>query len=190
MEQVVKNSNDVCLAFVYCRYTEPMSVRDILAAVVRQLIERFPHLSSFVEALYTKHNLEKTKPTQHELLDVIRGICSCFRIAYFFIDGLDEAIYDEQFDLLATLRSIGANFFITSRPLIRLKDVLPNATFFDIAAQNEDIKLLVSQQIDRSPDLRQVLVTEEARERVIVKICESSCGMSATAIAPSFPIAH
>ena len=154
-----------------------MAVRDILAALVRQLVERFPHLLSAVEPLYTKHSLYMTKPTQRELIDVIRSMCSCFRIAYFFIDGLDEALDDQQFDLLDTLKSIKANFFITSRPLIRLKDVLPNAQFFDIAAQNEDIELHVRRQIDRNTALGQVLVTDEAKGRVIEKICLSSCGM-------------
>ncbi|KAH6901009.1 ankyrin repeat-containing domain protein [Coprinopsis sp. MPI-PUGE-AT-0042] len=98
-------------------------------------------------------------------------------MAYLFIDGLDEALYDEQFDLLDTLKSVPANFFITSRPLVRLKDVLPNIEFFDIAAKNEDIELLVAQHIDRNPDLRQILAADEQRERAIKKICKSSRGM-------------
>ncbi|KAH6908077.1 ankyrin repeat-containing domain protein [Coprinopsis sp. MPI-PUGE-AT-0042] len=172
-----RECSDICVAFVYCRYTEPMKVRNILAALVRQLLERFPHLLSSVEPLYLQHELEGTKPSQKELIDVIRGICSHFRTAYLFIDGLDEALYDEQFDLLDTLKSVHANFFITSRPLSRLKDVLPNAKFFNIAATEEEVELLVSQHIDCNPDLQQVLATDAQRERVIKKICESSQGM-------------
>ncbi|KAH6912492.1 hypothetical protein BKA70DRAFT_1097724, partial [Coprinopsis sp. MPI-PUGE-AT-0042] len=169
--------SDVCIGYVYCRYTEPMKVRDILAALVRQLLERYRHLSPVVEPLYAKHDLQGTKPTQSELIDVIRKICSRFRIARLFIDGLDEALYDEQFDLLATLKTVHANFFITSRPLVRLEGVLPNVKMFDITAQNTDIELLVSQRIGRNPDLRKVLATDEQRARVVKKICESSHGM-------------
>ncbi|KAH6912495.1 ankyrin repeat-containing domain protein [Coprinopsis sp. MPI-PUGE-AT-0042] len=177
LQALAQASTDICVAFVYCRYTEPMKVRDILAALVRQLLERFPRLLSVAEPLYAQHDLEGTKPTQSELIDVICALCGCFRMAYIFIDGLDEALYDEQFDLLDTLKTVPANFFITSRPLVRLKDVLPNVEFFDIAAKNEDIELLVSQHIDRNPDLRLVLAAGEQRERVIKKICESSHGM-------------
>ncbi|KAH6902864.1 hypothetical protein BKA70DRAFT_1434488 [Coprinopsis sp. MPI-PUGE-AT-0042] len=177
LQALAQASSGICVAFVYCRYTEPMKVRDILAALVRQLLERFPHLLSVAEPLYVQHDLEGTKPTQSELIDVIRALCGCFRMAYIFIDGLDEALYDEQFDLLDTLKTVPANFFITSRPLVRLKDVLPNVEFFDVAAKNEDIELLVSQHIDRNPDLRLVLAAGEQRERVIKKICESSHGM-------------
>ncbi|KAH6879949.1 hypothetical protein BKA70DRAFT_1473908 [Coprinopsis sp. MPI-PUGE-AT-0042] len=177
LQALAQASPDVCVAFVYCRYTEPMKVRDILAALVRQLLERFPHLLSVVEPLYAQHELEMTPPTQVDLIDAIRKICSHFRMAYLFIDGLDEALYDEQFDLLDTLKTVPANFFLTSRPLVRLKAVLPDAEFFDIAARNEDIELLVSQNISRSPDLQQVLAADEQQEIVIKKICESSCGM-------------
>ena len=160
-----------------------MTVRDILAAVVRQILERsshlqcFPRLLSIVEPMYQQHKRERTKPTQSELLHAIRDICRCFSRSFFFIDGLDEAVYDEQFDLLDALKTIEANFFITSRPLIRLKDVLSDVEFFDIAAQNDDIELLVASQINRSPDLCAVLFNEELKNRVAKKICETSCGM-------------
>ncbi|KAH6879941.1 hypothetical protein BKA70DRAFT_1576113 [Coprinopsis sp. MPI-PUGE-AT-0042] len=177
LQDLAKASPDICVTFVYCRYTEPMEVRDILAALVRQLLERHPHLLSVVEPMYAKHDLEKTKPTQAELINIIRDIYSRFRIAFLFIDGLDEALYDEQFDLLDTLKLVRANVFITSRPLVTLKDVLPNVEFFDIAAKGEDIELLVSQHINRSPNLQQVLAGDGQREIVIEKICESSRGM-------------
>ena len=177
LDDLASTSSDICVAFVYCRYTEPMSVRDILLALVRQLLERYPYLLPIVEPMYQKHTLHNTKPDQSELVDAIRHICRQFRVALFSIVGLDEALYDEQFDLLETLSSVQANFIITSRPLVRLKDVLPNAQFFEIAAEEGDIELLVSQHIDRSPDLLQILNSEEERGQVIKKICESSQGM-------------
>ena len=170
-------SSEITYGYVYCRYTEPMAVRDILAALVRQLLEQHPSLISVGEALFRKHTIRKTIPTQEELLGAIHTICSNFRIVYLFVDGLDEALYDEQFDLLGALKFIRANFFITSRPLKRLEDVVPNARFFDIVARDEDVKVLVLHQIDRSPGLREVLGTGDMRSRVADKICQSSCGM-------------
>jgi ankyrin repeat domain-containing protein 50 len=177
VETLAEQSRDICFAFVYCRYTEPMAVRDILAALLRQLLERYPREVSAAEDLFSKHDLQRTRPTQSELISAICSICGRFRIAYLFIDGLDEALYDQQFDLLETLKSVKANFFITSRPLVRLKDVLPNAEFFDIAARDEDIELSVAHRIDRNPDLRLLLAEEEDRAEFIRKICNSSRGM-------------
>ncbi|KAH6908097.1 hypothetical protein BKA70DRAFT_1400703 [Coprinopsis sp. MPI-PUGE-AT-0042] len=171
-------SSDICVAFIYCRYTEPMTVRDILAAVVRQLLERYPQLLPLVEPTCAKHQLQKTKPTQKELIGLIRDICAIFRVAYISIDGLDEALPDEQFDLLDTLTSIKANFIITSRPLHILKEVLPStAKFFDIIAREEDVELLVAQRIERSPELRRLLGDDEKRREVITKVCKASQGM-------------
>ncbi|KAH6902747.1 ankyrin repeat-containing domain protein [Coprinopsis sp. MPI-PUGE-AT-0042] len=177
LETLSESLGDICIGFVYCRYTEPMTVRDILAALLRQLLERYPRLVSIAEPMYTKHHLRQTTPTQAELVDAIRCICAVFKKAYFSIDGLDEALDDEQFDLLDTLTSINANFIITSRPLALLKDVLSNAEFFDISAQEGDIELLVAQRIERNPGLRHILVTDEDRDRVIKKVCKSSQGM-------------
>jgi ankyrin repeat domain-containing protein 50 len=177
LEDLSSRSGDLCFGFVYCRYTEPMTVRDILAALLRQLLERYPRLISIVEPMYARHNLQKTTPTQEELVDTIRCICSTFKQSCFSIDGLDEAVFDEQFDFLDTLTSINASFIITSRPLALLKDVLPNVEFFDIVAQDGDIRLLVSQRIQRNPRLRQILSNEEDRDRVIKKVCKASKGM-------------
>ena len=154
-----------------------MAVRDIIAALVRQLLERYPQLLPIIEPLYKKYELQMTQPTQKELVNVIRSICSHFRIAVFSIDGLDEALYDEQFDLLDTLTSIAANFIITSRPLVRLKDVLPQAAFFEISAQEGDIGLLISERINRFPDLRRILRMDGARQIVVERICKASQGM-------------
>ncbi|KAH6879959.1 hypothetical protein BKA70DRAFT_1447666 [Coprinopsis sp. MPI-PUGE-AT-0042] len=33
LQDLAKSSNDICITFVYCRSTEPMKVRDILAAL-------------------------------------------------------------------------------------------------------------------------------------------------------------
>ncbi|KAH6902735.1 ankyrin repeat-containing domain protein [Coprinopsis sp. MPI-PUGE-AT-0042] len=154
LETLSQSSGDICIGFVYCRYTEPMTVRDILAALLRQLLERYPRLVSIADPMYTKHHLRQTTPTQAELVDAIRCICAVFKKAYFSIDGLDEALDDEQFDLLDTLTTINANFII-----------------------KEDIELLVAQRIERNPGLRHILVTDEDRDRVIKKVCESSQGM-------------
>ena len=62
LDDLASQFSDVCVAFVYCRYTEPMAVRDILAALVRQLLERYPQLQSAVDPLYKKHTLRNTQP--------------------------------------------------------------------------------------------------------------------------------
>ncbi|KAH6890071.1 ankyrin repeat-containing domain protein [Coprinopsis sp. MPI-PUGE-AT-0042] len=170
-------SNDTCIAFVFCRYTEPTPVRDILAAVVRQLVERYNYLLPMVTPLYSRHELEKTQPTQKELESLLKWIISPFCRCFFFIDGLDEAVPDTQFDILD---ATGAT-----------KEVLPQATFFNVVAKEHDLALYIGERIDRSPALRGLLQKQDgAREKVVQRIIANSRGMFLHATLQSESIRH
>jgi ankyrin repeat domain-containing protein 50 len=166
----------VCVAFAFCRYTEPVSVTEILAALVRQLLEQCPSLLQFVRPLYERHTLHGTKLTQRELLDLLRQFSRVVRIV-FIIDGLDEASYDTQFDLVDAIASLNARFLITSRPLERLKSAVPDAVFFEVRARVEDIELLVSQKIQRDPRFAGFLEKHKLKNEVVTRVTKNSGGM-------------
>ncbi|KAH6908122.1 hypothetical protein BKA70DRAFT_291469 [Coprinopsis sp. MPI-PUGE-AT-0042] len=166
----------VCVAFAYCRYTEPVSVTEILAALVRQLLEQCPYLLQFIEPLYQRHSLQGTKLTQKELLGLLRQFSRIIRVI-FIIDGLDEASYDTQFDLVEAIASLNARFLITSRPLDRLKSSIPDAVFFEVVAHAEDIELLVAQKIHRDPRFAGFLEKHKLRDEVVARVTQNSGGM-------------
>lgn len=171
----------IALAFAYCRYTSPMPVQQILSALIRQLLERYPFLLPLVQPLYEEHRREKTKPSKNQLLDLLRDISKIFDTLYCVLDGLDEATEDDQFMLLDALSSVKANFFITSRPLESLRSLLPNARFFTIVAHDEDIQKLIDQKITQSPRLTGMLDTRAEglshRETIVTKIIQKAGGM-------------
>jgi hypothetical protein len=155
-------------------------VRDILAALLRQLLERHPHLLPLVEPMYTQHELEMTKPSQRELLHLLGHLSKQFKVSFFVLDGIDEAPPDSQFELLDAISSIQANFFMTSRPLGQLQQALQNATFFEVTAQDRDIALLVAYRIRHHRHLRSLLKPKEVTEFVTAMVQEKSQGMSVT----------
>ena len=170
----------MCIAFAYCRYTERIPIATILAALLRQILERYPSVLPFVQALYEQHNLEQTQPDQKDLLHVLREIAASglFNLSFYVLDGLDEASVDVQFDSLETLASLPVRFLLTSRPLDSLKDQVPNAVFFKIAASDAGITLLVEQKSDRIPALRRPIRQNEAlKGEIVSKILEKSSGM-------------
>ncbi|KAH6908137.1 ankyrin repeat-containing domain protein [Coprinopsis sp. MPI-PUGE-AT-0042] len=166
----------VYVAFAYCRYTEPVSVTEILAALVRQLLEQCPPLLQFVEPLYQRYSLQETKLTQKELLGLLRQFSRVIRIT-FIVDGLDEASYDTQFDLVEAIASLNARFLITSRPLDRLRSAIPDAVFFEVVAHAEDIGLLVAQRIQRDPRFAKFLEKHKLKNEVVTKVTQNSGGM-------------
>ncbi|KAH6908082.1 ankyrin repeat-containing domain protein [Coprinopsis sp. MPI-PUGE-AT-0042] len=173
----ITKPNGQLVAFIYCRYTEPLSVQDILAAVIRQILEDHQQLVALLRPLFDHHNLRNTRPTQGDLLSLLKTISVSFPMAHFLLDGLDEAHPDIQYELVKALDSLGGNLMITSRPIPLLKQVLPDAIFFDVIADKDDIASLVSQRIEMNPAFLELLTGAGAKEAVISKIREKSQGM-------------
>ncbi|TFK17775.1 ankyrin [Coprinopsis marcescibilis] len=173
-------SNDICLLFAFCRYTERLMVIDILLALLRQLLERHPQVLPFVKPMYERHKRENTRPSEAEVLDLLRQIATSglFKQTFYILDGLDEAASDIQVDLLEILSSLPVHFFITSRPLDSLKDIVPDARFLTIIASDPDIALLIDQKIHRMPALRRLLMNSATlKAEVVSMISSKSSGM-------------
>jgi ankyrin repeat domain-containing protein 50 len=170
----------VSVAFIYCRYTDRTPVRDILAALVRQLLERNHSLLYLIEPLFEQHSLERTQPNQHELLDVLANISEVVKTNFFVLEGLDEALPDAQFDLLEALASLNANTFITSRPLQQLEaqaEEWSAVEFFNVTATDEDLDLFLSHRFSRSASLQRLLSDKQFRNEVLSQIRSKSDGM-------------
>ncbi|TFK18909.1 hypothetical protein FA15DRAFT_660331 [Coprinopsis marcescibilis] len=169
----------ILVAFAYCRYTDPLPVRAILAALIRQILEDYPETIIFVQPLYEEHELRKTRPSQRELFDVLKVISTSdlFDQRFCSIDGLDEATLDIQFDILDSLSELGFNFLVTSRPLPLLKDNVPEAKFLDIIVRDADIVRLIEEKVGRIATLRKLLEMDGWKQRVLDTILERSSGM-------------
>ncbi|TFK25655.1 ankyrin, partial [Coprinopsis marcescibilis] len=173
-------SQDICLLFAFCRYTERLMVIDILLAILRQLLERHPQVLPYVKPMYERHEREKTRPSEAEVVELLRQIATSglFKQTFYILDGLDEAASDIQVDLLEILSSLPVNFFITSRPLDSIKDLVPSARFITVIASDPDIALLIDQKIHRMPVLRKLLMNHAALKAEVVSIISSkSSGM-------------
>ncbi|TFK17000.1 ankyrin [Coprinopsis marcescibilis] len=173
-------SNDVCVLFAFCRYTESLMVIHILLAILRQLLENHPQVLPFLKPMYERHKREGTRPSEAEVIDLLRQIVTSglFKQTFYILDGLDEAASGIQVNLLEILSSLPVNFFITSRPMDSLKDLIPNARFFTMIASDSDIALLIDEKIYRMPVLRRLLIDNATlKSEVVSMITSKSSGM-------------
>ncbi|EAU89993.2 ankyrin containing protein [Coprinopsis cinerea okayama7 len=172
------STKKVCVVFAYCRYTEPLTVNDILEALVKQFLECDPSLVAVVDPLYSRYSLDDSaRPTQEELLELVKQLETHFDIVYYVIDGLDEARMDTQFDLIEAINNLRGRFSLTSRPLKSLAMDLRNARFYPITANASDILLLVAKKITRNPGFRRLLEQNHLTQELVVKILAKSSGM-------------
>ncbi|KAH6910848.1 hypothetical protein BKA70DRAFT_94920 [Coprinopsis sp. MPI-PUGE-AT-0042] len=176
--QAEANPGKMSISFAFCRYTEPLSVTEILAALVRQNLENHPSLLSEVQPLYIKHRSKGTKPSQGELIQVLTRFTTRFEINIYSLDGLDEAMDEAQFSLLDIFSTMNVHFLITSRPLQRLQSVFPKAHRLDITVHDEDIALYVADRIRSSPRLRTLLDSDLVlKSKVTKEVTRKSGGM-------------
>ncbi|TFK18864.1 ankyrin, partial [Coprinopsis marcescibilis] len=181
-QQLAKSQqhSTICVLFAYCRYTDQIPVKEILAALIRQLLERYPATFQLIRAMYNRHHRENTHPPESELFELLKEIADSkiFSKIYCILDGLDEAASSvHQVDILEYMVSLKVNFFITSRPLAALKKYVPHAVWFDIITKDGDIETLVVQRVAKSPVLSELLEDEELKKEVVTMIKDASSGM-------------
>ncbi|KAH6884775.1 hypothetical protein BKA70DRAFT_1574805 [Coprinopsis sp. MPI-PUGE-AT-0042] len=171
----------VCVAYIYFRYSDhtTATVKDFLAVLVKQTIERHPRYLPFLRALYDRHIREGTQPSESELLHLLRLFTALIEATFYFLDALDEAPPGVQLDLLEKLSSLNVKLFITSRPLPILEARFPGAHRFPILAQDRDLDLHIKREISRSPMLQTILNEEDPsfREKITTTIKKKCGGM-------------
>ncbi|KAH6884781.1 hypothetical protein BKA70DRAFT_1468248 [Coprinopsis sp. MPI-PUGE-AT-0042] len=176
-----RSEDSICVAYIYFRYSDHTNatVKDFLAVLVKQTIERHPRYLPFLRALYNRHIREGTQPSESELLHLLRLFTELIEATFYFLDALDEAPPGVQLDLLEKLSSLNVKLFITSRPLPILEARFPGAHRFPIRAQDRDLDLHINKEISRSPMLQTILNEEDPsfRERITTMIKKKCGGM-------------
>ncbi|KAH6902529.1 ankyrin repeat domain-containing protein 28, partial [Coprinopsis sp. MPI-PUGE-AT-0042] len=166
-----------CVAYIYLRYSEPLTIRDILESLVKQVIERHSDLIPLVEGLYAKHQRERTRPSQQDLTGVLAEFIKCGKLLFFVLDALDEMRAEDRPVLVRLLVTLGVNLFITSRPLETLQRQFPQAQVFNIAASPSDLDLHIKHFLQDSPDLVALLEGGDFEEHIFETIHRKSGGM-------------
>ncbi|KAH6892723.1 hypothetical protein BKA70DRAFT_1201200 [Coprinopsis sp. MPI-PUGE-AT-0042] len=171
----------ICVGYIYFRYSDhtTATVRDFLLALVKQTIERHADCLPIFNEVFARHIREKTLPSESELVQLLRRFAEVIAEMFYFLDALDEAPPDVQFDLLEKLSTLNVNIFITSRPLAHLDSCFPGAHRFSIRAQDCDLDLHISKEISRSPVLRAILNQggAELRYKVMSTVKKKCDGM-------------
>ncbi|TFK20500.1 ankyrin [Coprinopsis marcescibilis] len=177
--QKAKANKRICVAFAFSRYTDKFTGDKVLGGLLRQVVQDHPSTLAFVEPLYDYHDQRKTRPSEKELLGVIRAIFNSdlFDEKFCALDGLDEAFEDTQVDVLDALADLPANLLLMSRPLPLLKDRVPNAGFFNIILHEADIIQMIKDKIRRMPRLRNLLEKGDWKEKVVNTVLKRSSGM-------------
>ncbi|TKA81417.1 hypothetical protein B0A49_00656 [Cryomyces minteri] len=170
---------DVAVAYFYCAYKEQHEGKDLVAALLRQLVQQLPALPEAVNDLYMRHHQRRTLPTRHELSEVLRSVASGFSQVFLVVDALDEC-WEENNTRAEFLHSIKevklfANTLVTSRPIPAIERVFEQEPKQEIRASDGDVRAYVEAKIET--ELNHVSAKPSLQTEIVDKVAAKAKGM-------------
>jgi len=177
LDSISNNRDDIAFVFAYCRYTDQLSITDILASFVKQLVKRHPRFLSSVVSVYRNYLVDETSPIEQDWLELLQTLISSFNRAYIIIDALDEFPDNARDGLLNALVSLKASLLITSR-LSNAFHLLGKVEYIEIGEENgQDIKFFIHQRFNESNLARLLKEKQQVRSQICEKIMATSKSM-------------
>ena len=169
--------DNIGIASVYCNYRsqESQTTTDLVAAILKQLVQERPLFGEPVTALHKQHADRRTRPSLGELLAALNSVSSCYSKVYIILDGLDECSDSDGTcsELLAKLRSLQTktdiSLMATSRFMPKVIQFFEGFPMLEIQATNADVKQFVAGQMNRLPHCvqRNIDLQVEIQDRIV-----------------------
>ncbi|PCG99584.1 Hypothetical protein PENO1_002190 [Penicillium occitanis (nom. inval.)] len=183
LEQKFHADPDVGIAYIYCNFqsTPDLNIQDLLASLVKQLIQRQSVLPKAVVDMYRNHGKKNTRPRTDELASCLRSVASDLSTAFIVVDALDECAtdYGLREKLLQGIFTLQAqcniNFLATSRHLPEIMVEFDRQTWLEIRADPSDVKAYLRSQLSTFPSF--LLQNQDLINEIITTITESVDGM-------------
>lgn len=169
--------DNIGIASVYCNYKarETQTTTDLVAAILKQLVQERPLFGGPVAALHERHADRRTRPSLDELLTALNSVGSCYYKVYIVLDGLDECSDSDGTcsKLLAKLRSsqtkTDISLMATSRFMPKVVQFFEGFPMLEIRASDADVKQFVAGQMNRLPHCvhRNTSLQGEIQDRIV-----------------------
>ena len=168
-------SSTVGVAYVYCNYKTRanQNAADLLAAILKQLVQTQPSIATPVERLHKQHADRGTRPSIEEIFSALQSVLTNYSIVYIAVDALDELPDrdDTRRQFLAKLQDmqgkVDLRLLATSRSIPGIRSELSTALTLEIRASDEDISRFVAGQKLPNCIQRDNTLQEIVRDRIV-----------------------
>ncbi|KFZ25020.1 hypothetical protein V502_00512 [Pseudogymnoascus sp. VKM F-4520 (FW-2644)] len=151
--------DNVGVAYVYCNYKrqETQTTTDLLAAILKQLVQERPLYGEPVATLHKQHADRRARPSLDEIRTALKSVLIHYSKTYIIIDALDECTDSDgtRSELLTILRNLQAkadiSLMATSRLVTRIKQSFQGFPMLEIRASDADVTRFVAGHIHRLP---------------------------------------
>jgi hypothetical protein len=175
-------SNEVAILYIYCAYNAQYKAKELVAALLRQLVHRLTTLPEAVKDLHKRHTQIQTSPTREELTQVLGSVASGFSRVFVVIDALDECREEDntRTEFLDSIKKIKqfANMLVTSRHIPAIKEEFKGELQEEIRATDEDITTYIKAKVKEKSSLSAYISAKPSLQADIVsKIVSKVNGM-------------
>lgn len=175
--------DDIGVAYLYCNYKrrDEQKAVNLLAAILKQLVQKRPPLSDHIVALHELHAKQGTRPSFDDLSKSLRSVLGNYSQVFMIVDALDECtdVDDTRNTLLSEIRNlqtqIDLRLMSTSRPIKNITQAFEGDLHLEIRANNEDVERYLEGQISRRPSC--ILRKPHLQQLVKRNIVEAVDGM-------------
>ncbi|KFY30332.1 hypothetical protein V493_01980, partial [Pseudogymnoascus sp. VKM F-4281 (FW-2241)] len=171
------HGDNVGVAYVYCNYKrqETQTTTDLLAAILKQLVQERPLYGEPVATLHKRHADRRTRPSLDEIRTALKSVLINYSNAYIIIDALDECTDSDgtRSELLTILRDLQAktniSLMATSRFVARIEQSFQGFPMLEIRASDADVTRFVAGHIHRLPKCvqRDLRLQAETQDRIV-----------------------
>lgn len=170
-----QNDKSIGIAYIFCNFQRQheQKVDELLASLLKQLIQGRPSLPDSIKSLYNSHQEKRTRLSLSEISKALQSVVIMYSRVLLVIDALDECqvsnncrktFLSELFSLQA---SCGTNLFATSRFVPEITENFRGSPLLEIRASPHDVRRYVDGHmsylpsfVGRSPDLQEEVKTE------------------------------
>ncbi|MCJ1424509.1 hypothetical protein MMC29_002397, partial [Sticta canariensis] len=147
-------SSTIGVAYVYCNYNAhaDQNAADLLAAILKQLVQTQPSIATPVENLHQQHADRGTRPLFEEIFSALQSVLANYSSVYIAVDALDELPdrHGTRRQFLAKLQELQGKLDLrllaTSRFIPDIMSELSTALRLEVRASDEDINRFVAGQ--------------------------------------------
>jgi hypothetical protein len=182
LQNYVQTSN-IGVAYLYCNYKMQanQTTPDLLAAIIKQLVQDRPSIAQPLSNLYDRHRLRRTRPPLDEILNVLQSVLTSHSKVYVVLDALDECSERDgtRSQLLRICRNLqkitDLHLMTTSRDIPDIVQEFKDTPRVEVRASNADLKRYVMGNVDRFSKF--VRRNSDLQELVQNKVAEAADGM-------------
>jgi Cdc6-like AAA superfamily ATPase len=175
------NDSNTGIAYLYCNYRQQQKQKpiDLLASLLKQLVQEKPSMHESVKNLYERHKDKRTCPSLEEILKALHSVVVDYSRAFIIIDALDECqvtdgcrtrLLSEIFNLQG---KYGTNVFATSRFIPEITEKVKGSTLLEIRARDEDVQKYLDSRISQSESR----FLKSCHEEIKIEITKAVDGM-------------